>query len=300
MSDALCLPVIDLSADAAPAAIDEALAVSGFLYLTGHGIDAALTARLFSTARRFFAQPEDRKDRYVYSDVEANFGFQGIGRERLDPLSMPDLKETFTMRNPLLRDARRVPWPDTEFQATALAFYTSALAAAHRLMAVLAPGLSLPPDFFTQRHQGENVTLRLLHYPANLAVCTEAQLGAGAHTDYGTLTLLVQDAVGGLEVRDAQGEWHAAPPVPDALVINAGDLLERWTNGRYRSTVHRVRPIRGPVDRYSIALFVDPDSAVPVECLPACVTPARPARYPPTTAGAHISQKIAATHRSPT
>ena len=299
MSVGARLPVIDLSGDAAGVAIDEALSVSGFLYLTGHGIDPALSARLFSTARRFFAQPEARKDRYAYAGVEANFGFQGVGRERLDPLSMPDLKETFTMRNPLLRDARSVPWPDTEFQATALAFYSAALAAAHRLLAVLAPSLSLDTDFFAQRHQGENVTLRMLHYPANLPARTEAQLGAGAHTDYGTLTLLLQDAVGGLEVRDAQGTWHAAPPVSDALVINTGDLMERWTNGRYRSTLHRVRPIQGQTDRYSIALFVDPDSAVPIECLPACVTPASPAQYPPTTAGEHISQKISATHRSP-
>jgi isopenicillin N synthase-like dioxygenase len=85
--------------------------------------------------------------------------------------------------------------------------------------------------------------------------------------------------------------------MPGAIVINTGDLMERWTNDRFRSTVHRVRPIVGNRDRYSIALFVDPDSAVEVECIPTCLEPGLPARYPPITAGEHLRQKIEATHR---
>jgi isopenicillin N synthase-like dioxygenase len=199
------------------------------------------------------------------------------------------------MRNALALAAQAHRWPSEAFRDTALALYEATLSAAHRLLNVLAAGLALPTDYFTPLHRGENVTLRFLHYPANLEVKAPTQLGAGAHTDYGSITLLFQD-VGGLEVRDANGEWRFAPPVADAVVINTGDLMERWTNGRFRSTVHRVRPIRGDRARYSIALFVDPDSAVEVTCIPSCIGPDNPARYPAITAGEHLRQKIAATH----
>jgi isopenicillin N synthase-like dioxygenase len=177
-----------------------------------------------------------------------------------------------------------------------LTFYEAAMSAAYRIMRVLAAGLELPRDFFTERHRGENVTLRLLHYPAGLAVRSSAQLGAGAHTDYGSITLLFQDDVGGLELRGADGQWRSAPVVPGAMVINTGDLMERWTNDTFRSTVHRVRPITGARDRYSIALFVDPDADVQIECIKSCQSRQRRARYPGITAGEHIRQKIAATH----
>ena len=129
---------------------------------------------------------------------------------------------------------------------------------------------------------------------------SSAQLGAGAHTDYGSITLLFQDEVGGLELLRADRTWQQAPPVRGAAVINTGDLMERWTNGRFRSTVHRVRPISGSQDRYSIALFVDPDAAVEVECFQSCISAERPARYPRITAGEHIRRKIAATNEGMT
>jgi isopenicillin N synthase-like dioxygenase len=166
-------------------------------------------------------------------------------------------------------------------------------------MRVMAAGLNLPGEFFTGRHQGQNVTLRFLHYPAGLPATSTTQLGAGAHTDYGSITLLYQDDVGGLEVRGADGQWHPAPAVPGALLVNTGDLMQRWTNDRFRSTVHRVRPIKGLVDRYSIAFFVDPDTDVRVECIESCNSEQRPPRYPTVTAGEHIQSKIAASQVTP-
>jgi isopenicillin N synthase-like dioxygenase len=164
------------------------------------------------------------------------------------------------------------------------------------LLALLAASLELPEDFFVSRHGGENVTLRFLHYPSNLNARTKSQIGAGAHTDYGSITLLFQDDVGGLELRDASDAWQDAPPIPGAVVVNAGDLMERWTNGRYRSTLHRVKRITGAADRYAIAMFVDPDSDVLVQCLPSCRSASEPARFPPITAGEHVRQKLAASH----
>jgi len=289
------LPIVDMSA-ASPKAMEHALTHRGFMYVTGHGIEAQLTRQAFFAAKWFFAQAPEFKKAHAYSDIEANFGYQGLETESLDPVNAPDMKESFTMRNALAHADSPAHWPKGDFRDIALAFYTAGLGAAYRIMETMAACLSLPRDFFALRHRGENVTLRFLHYPAAAACRPGSQLGAGAHTDYGSITLLFQDHIGGLELRGADGDWCAAPPVEGAAIINTGDLMERWTNGRFRSTVHRVRPITGNQDRYSIALFIDPDAAVQVECFPSCVSTERPARYQGITAGEHIRRKIAATH----
>ena len=306
-TDTANLPVIDLSPAlseyssqgraAVTRSLHHALHETGFMYVVGHGIDGGLLARAFRSASRFFALPLADKQTVAYTDSSANFGFQGIEGERLDPLNAPDLKEAFTMRNALAAPPDSGRWPDEAFRSDALELFAGGLATAHTLLTLLAESLQLPADYFTPLHRGENVTLRFLHYPANLPSRSDTQLGAGEHTDYGSITLLFQQEVGGLEVRDRAGRWRFAPPLADAIVINTGDLMERWTNGRFRSTVHRVRPIVGDRDRYSIALFVDPDSAVQVECIPSCTGPGMPSRYPPITAGEHLRQKIEATHR---
>ena len=201
------------------------------------------------------------------------------------------------MRNPLGGAVADERWPDADFRIAVERFYAEAMVAAQRLQSLLALALNVPRDFFVSCHNGENVTLRLLHYPpVSTSAISEAQMGAGAHTDYGMLTLLMQDDVGGLEVRDDAGQWHPVPPRPGAIVINSGDLLERWSNGRYRSTCHRVKPVVGDRERYSIALFVDPDSETGVVALPSCVSDENPPRFPPTTAGQHLQEKIEATH----
>ena len=304
MSDLAHLPIVDVSGFSGDAEmrarvasdVHRALSESGFMYVRRHGIDSALVRRAFAIASRFFSLPVERKNRFAYGSVDANFGFQGIEGESLDPKNKPDLKEAFTMRNARAWAASAERWPDDEFRDMALELYDASLAAAYRLLAILEASLALPSDFFAKRHLGENVTLRFLHYPANLPSRSQDQLGAGAHTDYGSITLLFQDDVGGLELLGADGQWRFAPPVEDAVVINTGDLMERWTNGRLPSTVHRVRPITGSRDRYSIALFMDPDNAVQVECLPSCRADSASACYEPITAGEHIRQKIEATH----
>jgi isopenicillin N synthase-like dioxygenase len=299
------LPLVDIRGSPQEAAgraatvqaVDQALTRDGFMYVTGHGIDPALIEKSFSAMRWFFAHGRKFKNAYAYTDVDANFGYQGMEAERLDPRSMADLKESFTMRNALEHADHVVEWPEGNFRDIALELYTVGLRAAYKIMQILTTVLGLPPTFFASRHSGENVTLRFLHYPAGLTPRSDAQFGAGAHTDYGSITLLFQDDIGGLELLGTDGRWHAAPPMPGAAIINTGDLMERWTNGRFRSTLHRVRPIGGRRDRYSIALFVDPDSAVEVECFDSCVSAARPLRYPRITAGEHIRQKIAASQK---
>lgn len=302
MSNDVNLPVVDIGPvlnDATPATgvaqVREALSEFGFMYVRGHGISPTVLQQALEASRHFFAQPAAVRSRFAYShtDLEANFGFHGLQGERLDPSSPPDLKESFSMRN-ALAVTQPGRWPSEQFRVTALAIYEASLLASYRILRIMAAGLNLPQEFFTKRHQGQNVTLRYLHYPAGHPVSSAAQFGAGAHTDYGSITLLYQDEVGGLEVRGTDGCWHSAPAVPDALLVNTGDLMQRWTNDRFRSTVHRVRPIGGLADRYSIAFFVDPDTNVRVECIESCKSEHRPPRYSAVTAGEHVQARISA------
>lgn len=277
--------------------IDLALRDVGFMALINSGVDASMVETMFATARDFFHRDAQSKRASAYGSAEENFGFQGVGEEKLDPDKPADLKETFTMRNLLHASVAEERWPDSAFRNVSERFYEQAMGAAMKLQRLLARSLSVPDDFFEERHGGENVTLRMLHYPTfDAAQVHREQMGAGAHTDYGMLTLLWQDDVGGLQVRDEEGTWHDVPPHPGAVVINSGDMLERWSNGRYRSTWHRVLPRDPGRERFSIALFVDPDSDTVIEALPSCTNANNPPRFPRTTAGEHLQAKIEATH----
>lgn len=302
------IPTIDFSTyDAAdPEAMrglaDEvtaALTGSGFMKIRHLGIDQSSVDQAFDLARRFFEGDEADKALSAYTSAAENFGYQSLGIEHLDPSAAADLKQTFTMRD-LLRHATDDPrWPDHEFRDAITTFYQQCLEGAYRIMRVFSVALSVPPAFFVDSHGGENVSLRLLYYPSRgIDTIAQGQLGAGAHTDYGMITLLFQKDIGGLEVQDADGSWHSVPPENDAIVINTGDLMERWTNGRFRSTPHRVQPKMGDVDRYSIAVFVDPDTDTRVSVLPSCLAPGESARYPEITAGEHIQERIKASHGS--
>lgn len=276
--------------------VRRALESTGFMYLRGLPIAPPMVHGAFAAMRRFFALPQDLKRRYASAGLDASFGYQGLEVESPDARSLPQLKESFTMRNVLAVESS-VTWPDASFRETAVGFYQASVVAAYRMLEVLGCGLDLPANFFASRHTGQNIALRFLHYPANL-VPRGSQFGDGAHTDYGSITLVFQQDVEGLEVCGMDGTWHRAPLLADCALLNTGDLMQRWTNDRFRSTLHRVPPIEGPRDRYSIALHMDPDAAVNVECLQSCVARNHPARYPPITAGEHIRRKTAAANAS--
>lgn len=301
------IPTIDFAsfdADHAPALedlarqVDEALSTVGFMAIRNLGLDAETITAVFAAARDFFESTPDAKQHCAYGSASENFGYQGMGVEHLDPTAPADLKETFTMRDVARRPVSDARWPTSAFAALMQRFYGECLRASFRLMRVMTQALSTPPDFFERCHSGENVTMRLLYYPAlNGRPVAPGQLGAGAHTDYGLLTLLFQQDLSGLEVQTAEGEWLPVAADPGRILINSGDLLQVWTNGRYRSTPHRVRPQLSDEPRQSIALFVDPDSATEVAALPSCTGADNPPRFLPTTAGAHLQSRIEASHR---
>ena len=178
-------------------------------------------------------------------------------------------------------------------------FFAECLERAFLLQRILAKALNLEEDFFVKFHSGQNISLRLLRYP----VCSsdkvqDSQLGAGAHTDYGLTTFLFQDSVGGLQICDRDGNWQDVEPDKSVVLINSGDLLERWTNGKYRSTLHRVKPMTRGRDRFSIAFFVDPDSDTEVKVLDSFIGADTPRKFSDVKAGDYIRGRLEDSHHN--
>jgi isopenicillin N synthase-like dioxygenase len=308
------LPLIDLApsfgagdagAHAVARQIDAACRAHGFFCVSGHGVPQALIDAAFEANARFFALPEATKQRWHIDKAGGiTRGWDPVGWQSLDPGRPADLKESFYLGvdrgpdDPLVRAG--VPqqgpnqWPDEAllpgFRATCEAYAAALAGLARHLMGLIALGLALPRTHFEACLTDPMPVLRLLHYPPQQASRVEGQIGSGAHTDWGGITLLAQDASGGLQVQAADGHWIDATPIPGSFVVNLGDLMQRWTNDCYRSNVHRVVNQASGRTRRSIAYFYDIDYHARVEALPTCVSAARPPRYAPTTAGAHIAE----------
>jgi len=281
----------------------------GFFYLANHGLPAEVLARSFRASREFFALPQEEKAQVAWQSAISNRGYVAVRRERLDPSKPGDLKEAFNAGPepaaplpPGERPYRENRWPPgrPEFRATVLELLENCVATANRVLEAFALALHLPENFFVASHDQLHHTLRLLHYPPLPPdfVPRDGESRAGVHTDYGSITLLFQDEVGGLEVRTRDGRWIAAPPIPGTVVVNTGDLMERWTNHVFCSTPHRVNVPAGSAgrDRYSIAFFCHPNADAVIRCIHTCVDEANPPRYPPITAGEHLMERLNATY----
>ncbi|MEL6380900.1 MAG: 2OG-Fe(II) oxygenase family protein, partial [Cyanobacteria bacterium J06626_18] len=176
---------------------------------------------------------------------------------------------------------------------------SSGVCTAATVFRAFAIALSVPEDFIVAHHTTQNYTLRLLHYPPLTGSPQPGQLRAGAHSDYGSLTLLFQDDAGGLEVLNANGRWVAAPSLPDTILVNTGDLMERWSNDVFCSTKHRValpQSENGARDRYSIAFFCQPDADAEITCLPTCQSEDNPPKYPSVKSGEYLLSRLEATY----
>lgn len=305
------IPVVDISGLRSPdledrravaAELNRACEEVGFLSVVGHGVPPAVIDGAFAAARRFFALPPERKAFSSLTDGVLNRGYDGIGSQQLDPNGpAPDLKEVFDLgldlpwEHPLVVAGTPMhgpnSWPDLDgFREPVEAFYDASRALCEQLLRGMALSLDLPEDAFAFAHQVPIATMRLLRYPPLPPAAIEGQLGAGAHTDWGALTVLAQDEVGGLQVLAEDG-WIDVEPMRGAFVVNIGDLMARWTNDRYRSTVHRVvnPPHR---ERLSAVFFFDLDHHARIEVLPSCLAPGESPRYEPTTAGEHLLAKF--------
>jgi isopenicillin N synthase-like dioxygenase len=283
------LPIIDMAplfgceaAGRAAVALEiaEACEAHGFFYLVGHGVAPQALRDLETQSRRFFALPQ--ADKMAIDMTRGGAAWRGYfppGGELTS--GRPDLKEGLYLGTELPADHPRVKagvpmhganlWPRDlpELKADATAYMQAATRAAATLMEGVSLSLGLEADYFARAYTGEpTVLFRIFHYPATgpAGIDWSQSWGVGEHTDYGLLTLLAQDRHGGLQVK-TPGGWIEAPPIDGALVCNIGDMLERLTGGRFKSTPHRVLNRSGQ-DRLSFPLFFDPDFLAVMRPLP--------------------------------
>ncbi|UTW01172.1 2OG-Fe(II) oxygenase [Marinomonas rhizomae] len=286
-------------------ALDKACREIGFFYLTNTGIPKELMAALMREAKRFFNQPQDVKNAIDIKNSINHRGYGNIGEEQLDEVNQGDWKETFDMaldfpkdhplaiKYPTAYGPNQNPSNPTTLEVLQ-EYYIEAFQVAQKLLTAMAQALSLEDDFFVRGFKDHVTVLRMIHYPPRPA--NDHDNGAGAHTDYGCVTLLLQDQIGGLQVKNRQGEWVDATPIDNALVVNIGDLMQRWTNDEYVSTAHRVRASLPDVHRYSFPFFVEPDYETNVECVPSCATADKPAKYDGILSGDWIQSRFDATY----
>lgn len=316
--DTSSLPVIDVSglssADPAQrAAVGAELRAAcldkGFFYCTGHGVPQGLLDAAFAETQALFDLPNAEKDRLDKSLSRCNRGYETLGGQTLEAGAMPDRKEGYYIGVELPETDPRVIagrfnrgpniWPSDlpGFRPTMRAYFAALSDLGQTLMRGIALSLDLPEDTFDAYNQDPLATLRLLHYPPARPEAPEER-GAGAHTDFGGLTILLQDDNGGLQVFDQASQgWVHANPVPGAFVCNLGDMIARWTNDRYRSTLHRVVNSSGR-ERYSIPFFYVGNPDYEVSCIPTCLAPGDSPKYAPITVEEHLTSMYRKTYVS--
>ena len=298
------LPVIDLREQSTALLLREACCNVGFFYLKGHGVAQPLLDAQLEWTRRLFDLPLASREKISMRTSKARRGYEPIATQVLDEGAPPDLKESFYLGRDLgpehpyvragLHGYGANQWPEglPWFRGQMEAYFDSLSALSLRMMRLLALSLDLPQGYFDAMMREPMPVLRLIHYPPHPSDARPNQLGAGAHTDWGALTFLLQDDAGGLEVQNIAGDWVYAPPLAGSFVVNLGDMIERWTNGWYRSTMHRVLNRARDRGRTSVAYFSNPDFNACVACLPTCTDASHPARYAPCTAGQHLQESF--------
>lgn len=327
--EASAIPTIDLARFASGSAaereatarlVDETCRRVGFLVVTGHGMPRALLDRMVAQCLTFFDLPHTRKQRFHPSGPARQRGYHGVATrglgKTLDADTPPDLRESIFLGPVEDHRARFAHLPEAAlqyapnvlpdeprgFDRTLVEFYRAFEAVAAQMFGLFAAALRMPPAYFDGLMHHHFSVMGVHHYPPLQAPPLPGQLRCGAHTDYGAMTILaITDGIGGLEAQLPDGRWAAVAPQPGQLVVNLGDMMARWTNDRWASTLHRVA---NPPDvalaqsrRLSLGMFVHPDYDAPVRCMPSCLAPGEAAHYPPISAGEHIALKIAKSHR---
>ncbi|CAN5433076.1 2-oxoglutarate and iron-dependent oxygenase domain-containing protein [soil metagenome] len=307
------VPVVDISAANAPSLIGEACERAGFLTVVGHGVASAVVANAWNSAHAFFDLPFADRIQVAMPRPGYPYGYSPIAGETLTrslgkasgTAAAPDLKESFAI-GPVDRPTHAITdldesfawsenlWPRTlpALRPAWETYFRAMSDLAARMLRLMATSLGLPATHFDPMIDRHTSAMRALNYPA--ADRGEGRLGASAHTDYGTLTILLADPlIGGLQLEDVNGVWHDVDVVPGSFVVNLGDAMARWTNDRWRSTMHRVQV---PASRrQSIAFFHNANWDAVIECLPSCLPSGESPKYAPIAAGPHLMQKFQST-----
>jgi len=307
------IPVIDLSnsEDAIIEDLMKALTTIGFATLINHGVPPTLLEKALVASKSFFALSPDIKQKYAFQGSESNRGYIGVGNEVLDVV---DGNNTSVMYKESLEIGKEDEpgynneWPEefaeTSFRVDLLDYFQAMDTLNLDIMRWIGMGLKLEdPNYLVDRCNGQHENLRLLHYPPLSPDLSNASR-ANLHTDYGTISILAQDQVGGLQALSIDGTWIDVTPVEGSFVINVGEMLMRWSNDVLKATLHQVRaPPEGLYEdgipeRYSIAFFCNPNKDALLECLEPCCRD-QPAKYDPINAHDYITKRLSDTIKDP-
>ncbi|MDQ0393357.1 isopenicillin N synthase-like dioxygenase [Labrys monachus] len=305
------LPIVDLrnfafdeaGAESIAREVDRIFSETGFCYLSNTGVPDELMVEIFEASKAFHAQPQADKEALAINAYHRGYMAPKtslIVTSSVANVTKPNNSESLLIMHEVPEDDPRFgqdlqgpnQWPAKlpEFRETVTRYIDALETLARRFTQIIARALGLDPHALDHHFNRPTTFLRLLHYPPQPDAADD-EFGSAPHTDYGFITILLQDNVGGLEVRRRGGGWIRAVPVPGTFVINVGDILSRWTNGRWQSTPHRVQN-KNVVDRYSAPYFFDPDMAETITCLPACVPAGEAPRFEPVLYGDYLMERI--------
>ena len=301
------LPIIDMSSlqtgigiKELAGKVNEACKGTSFFLIANHGIPENIIDSAMQASRLFFEQPIEARMKSLKDEFHR--GYLPFGTTQY-PGQGPDLKDTFDVGIDLPLDDPQVKaglplhgpnqWPDLEnFRTPVETYFTAIHQLGLQLLEVFALSLNIDRQFFTQYYTKPTVLMRMMHYLPQSSSLSSNSIGATAHTDFGLMTILNQDNLGGLEIQLLDGSWISAPSIPGTFVVNIGQLMARWTNDVYKATTHRVIN-RSNKERYSIPFFFNPNHYAKVQCIPSCQSPERPPKYSDVLAGEHIANLVA-------
>lgn len=274
----------------------------GFVAVKNHGIRDKLVADLYEYVKQFFALQEDQKTQYEKKELAGQRGYTSFGRENAKGFDAPDLKEFFqfgqTVEN---NDPVKARYPDN-IRVKEIPAFTPTLENAYRafersgkyLLQAIAIYLGLNENYFDQYVHNGNSILRAIHYPP---ITTEpaSAIRAEQHEDINLITLLVGASADGLQILTKQNEWVSVNSLPEQIVVNVGDMLQRLTNNKLKSSTHRVvnppRELWG-ISRYSMPFFLHPKADMSLKCLEACIDENHPKAYDDLTAGEYLDERL--------
>lgn len=310
------IPVLDVSAihgnsdedkHALATRFREVYGTTGFGYIRNHGVDPELISRVFSASKQFHEMSRETK---MLVELDSNHrGFIPINtstdvNSKLADVKKPNQSESFMVMREDDEVSQQVQagdylagpnqWPDLPgFRATVMAYNDALSDLAHKLLDIVAMSIGARPEDLTSQFDPPTTWLRLLYYPPTNAMSGDDLYGSAPHTDFGCLTLLAQDGIGGLQVQTPSGNWVDAPLIEGTFVVNVGDMLHRWSNGLLLSTPHRVINRSGRA-RYSCPFFYDPNVSAQIAPLDSTISKDRGVQFEPLNFGEFLRSELEA------